>query len=167
MTKVVNRLELLTKVFQSFLQNDITSISLTVQTDGDERYWYVSDINTEISHFGYETAFGTFLQAKLVDEATRAEDSLAKVANILSWTRSELSPPAEPVPLNTPLNTPLGTTYYRVKVQQGEGNDYKFYTVNASSVNEALQIAFALDGGVTGDTADLLGLALMYAEIVE
>ncbi len=145
------RLEQLTEVFQAFIQDDIISVDITVQMGEAVQAGPPRCIDINLSDGGEKANVGALLQSILAYEISSVEHTLTQGKNILSWSK-----PSEPEMMD-----------YRVKVQPVEGDEYKFYDVKAASADDALQIAFCLDGGVAGETVGLLTLAMMYAEVVK
>ncbi len=145
----MTHLEELTTIFRAFLQDTLVSADLTVQLD-DESPCRVIEIDLGDADRAH---VGTLLQSLLDSEIRNVEDTLADGRNIIG----------EPIQSEA--------MYYDVRVRQDGEDDYNYHNVKASSVDDALQIAFCLDGGINGKDyggpRNLLILAKTYAEVVK
>jgi len=148
----MTRLEDLTTIFKAFLQDTLISADITIQLN-EEGSCRPKVIEIDLGDEDDKAHVGALLQSILIGEISSVEDTLVQGRNIIG---DPLQPEA---------------MYYEVRVHQCANDTYNHYNVKASSVDDALQIAFCLDGGSDGNDqrspGHLLELAKMHAEVVK
>lgn len=147
----MTRLEELTTIFKAFRQNTLISADITVQLN---EVAPCLNIEIDLEDDDDKAHVGALLQSLLGGEINKVKDTLTASQNTMG---NHIQPGVE-------------TMYYNVRVQQDSEDTYHRYNVKANSVNDALQIAFCLDGGAndgSGGPNNLLALAKMYAEVVK
>lgn len=148
----MTRLDELTTIFRAFLQDTLISADITLQLNEEDS---CRVIEIDLDDDDDKAHVGALLQSLLSNEISNAEDILIAGRNVMG----------------EPVNPEF--MFYDVRVQQEDTGSYNTYNVKAACVDDALQIAFCLDGGVKvidgnyGGPRGLLSLARMYAEIVK